>query len=71
MMMMNDMMLIVAVLGILIFVFGMLIGLIIGQCNIWRYLRKKRTVIIDNWKYTGEQMSVEEMYARALSKKEK
>ena len=64
------MMLIIALMSILIFVFGVLIGLIIGQCSVWRYLRKKRTVIIDNWKYTGEQMSVDEMcvVSGALSK---
>jgi len=35
--------------------FGMLIGLIIGQCNIWRYLRKKKIVRIDDWEYSARQ----------------
>jgi len=47
------------IISISVFLFGALIGLIVGQRSIWRFLRKKGVVIIDNWRYTGEKIGEE------------
>lgn len=47
---------VIVMISIPIFLFGMLIGLMIGQCNIWRYLRKKGQVTIDDWEYTARRV---------------
>lgn len=39
---------------ILVFMIGVLIGQSIGQHSVWKGLRRRRVIVIGNWKYTGE-----------------
>ena len=43
------------ILYLVVFSLGAIFGLLCGQRSVWRYLRKKGEVIINNWKYTGEE----------------
>jgi len=50
---------IIIAVGIPLFLFGMLIGLAIGQHSVWKGLRRDREVVIDNWKYTADLIEKE------------
>jgi len=47
----------------ILFPIGLLIGMIIGQLSVWRYLRKKGTVRVDVWEYSARQ--IKELYLRS------
>ena len=40
-----------------LFMIGMLIGFIVGQHSVWKELRRKRDIVIDNWIYSAGKLS--------------
>ena len=47
----------IILIAVPLILFGALIGLLIGQYNVWKMLRKKGSVTIDGWIYIGERES--------------
>jgi len=45
------------IISYILFPVGILIGMIVGQLSVWRYLRKKRTVRIDIWEYSARKIT--------------
>ncbi len=44
----------------ILFPAGLLVGMIVGQLSVWRYLRKKKTVCIDVWEYSARKITKKE-----------
>ena len=50
---------VIVISGIMIAVsilIGTVIGMVIGQHSVWRHLRKKGQVIIDDWEYSARRL---------------
>ena len=45
-------------------IFAALIGVVLGQHSVWKYLRKKRQVKIDEWYYTAVKVNKKEKVTR-------